>query len=96
MALQELRLSCIDDVLVLVDVVTQVVDENGNGSFCTIDGLVMTLIRCQGVVGIVDDTICRLVVIIECVTVVNCGAAIACSLSHALESIVSPPQTVSV
>jgi hypothetical protein len=27
MALQELRLSCIDDVLILVDVVTQVVDD---------------------------------------------------------------------
>lgn len=55
-----------------------------NCSFCTTSGLVMTIIRYQEVVCIVDDTICRLVVTIECVTVVNCVAVIVCSLSHAL------------
>lgn len=60
MALRELRLSRINDVLVFLDSDTQVVDDRDESNFGAIDFLIMTLIRCQGVVGIIYDTICRL------------------------------------
>lgn len=72
-------------MFVVLDVGTQVVDGCRERNFGVTDGLIMTLLRRQRVVGIVDDTICRLFVTIKSVMVVNCVAVVACLLSYALD-----------